>query len=77
MLLPLTGALGFVHPVVGIGGKQARRDLLVSAPPMAVMGRLAAKFSRTAPERRGQALVLSAAAVFLLFAAILGVVAFL
>jgi len=34
-------------------GPQAMRDMLLAAPPIAILGRIAGTFRRLAPDRRG------------------------
>lgn len=46
MMAPMTRALGHVHDVMSIAGPQAHKDLLRSAPPMALMGQVARLFKR-------------------------------
>lgn len=55
MLGPILRALGHIDDVVGLGGRQARRDLRRSAAPMAAMGRASALFGWMPPGRRGPA----------------------
>ena len=59
MLQPTMASLGYVDEVVRAAGRQASRDLLRSAPPMAVGARLAGSFRSIPPERRGYALLAS------------------
>jgi hypothetical protein len=57
MVRPLLGALGYVDGVVGAAGRRAVRDLVRSAPPMFVGGRLASWFRSLHPSRRGPAVM--------------------
>lgn len=64
-LHPMLTSIGYVDEVVRAGGPSASRDLLRSAPPMALMGRLAGLFRRLPPARRGAALLAATGAVAL------------
>lgn len=59
MVGPMLSALGHVHDVIASGGRQAQRDLVRAAPPMALAGRVAALFRRAAPDRRGRLAMLA------------------
>ena len=59
-------SLGFIETVLDTAGPRARRDLLTSAPPMFVAGRLAALFRPVQPRRRGVALLTATGAALTL-----------
>ena len=61
-LAPMLASLGYVDPVIRSAGPQASRDLLRSAPPMLLTARLTRLFAPVAHDRRGHALLVSAAA---------------
>jgi len=49
---PLVRGLGFFHDVLQQAGPQAMRDMLLAAPPIAILGRIAGVFRSVTPERR-------------------------
>lgn len=53
MLRPMARAIGYVEEVISDAGRSARRDLWRSAAPMALAGRVAARFSFLGPGLRG------------------------
>jgi hypothetical protein len=57
MLKPTLASIGYVDEVIRAAGPRATRDLLRSAPPMVLAGRLAGLFHNVAPGRRGYALL--------------------
>jgi hypothetical protein len=57
MLRPMVASLGYIDEVVRAGGPRAQRDLLRSAPPMALMARAAGLLRMLPPARRGAALL--------------------
>ncbi len=50
---PLVRGLGCFHEVLQQAGPQAMRDMLLAAPPIAILGRIAGTFRRFAPDHRG------------------------
>lgn len=50
---PLLEGLGYFSPSLARSGPRARRELLVAAPPVALLAWLAALFPNRAPHRRG------------------------
>jgi hypothetical protein len=61
VLRPMLASMGFVDQVLRDAGPQASKDLAKSAPPMLLGARMAVRFRGTAPERRGLAVVATAA----------------
>ena len=59
MLVPLATGLGYVHEVLRRAGRQAQRDMLRAALPMAVAGLIATCFRMLSPNRRGVAALLT------------------
>ena len=49
---PLLRGLGFFHEVLQQAGPQAMRDMLLAAPPIAILGRIAGVFRSVTPDRR-------------------------
>ncbi len=49
---PLTRGIGFFHDVLQQAGPQAMRDMLLAAPPIAILGRIAGVFRSVTPDRR-------------------------
>lgn len=62
MLSPVLASVGHVDPVIRRAGARAARDLLRSAPPMLLAGRMARLFGPVAPDRRGTAVMATVAA---------------
>jgi len=56
---PLMRGLGYFHEVLQQAGPQAMRDMLLAAPPIAILGRIAGTFRRLAPDHRGIPAVLT------------------
>ncbi len=56
---PLVRGLGHFHEVLQRAGPQAMRDMLLAAPPIAILGRIAGTFRRLAPDHRGIPAVLT------------------
>ncbi len=50
---PLVRGLGYFHEVLQQAGPQAMRDMLLAAPPIAIVGRIAGALRRLAPDHRG------------------------
>ncbi len=50
---PLVRGLGHFHEVLQQAGPQAMRDMLLAAPPIAILGRVAWTFRWLAPDHRG------------------------
>ncbi len=50
---PLLRGLGYFHHTLRNAGPQAMRDMLLAAPPIAILGRIAGTFRRLAPDHRG------------------------
>jgi hypothetical protein len=61
---PLARGIGHFHEVFRQAGPQAMRDMLLAAPPIAILGRIAGAFQSVTPDRR------AFPAVLLLFGAI-------
>ena len=49
----LVRGLGYFHEVLQQAGPQAMRDMLLAAPPIAILGRIAWTFRWLAPDHRG------------------------
>jgi hypothetical protein len=60
MMGPFKSAVGHVSDIMNLAGTQAWRDLWLSAPPMAIMGKLSARFKR---DKRGRSHVATKAVV--------------
>ncbi len=58
---PLARGMGYFQQVLGRAGPQAQRDMLWAAPPILLVGRLAALFGPLPLERRGLAALLTIA----------------
>ncbi len=56
---PLVREIGHFHEVLQRAGPQAMRDMLLAAPPIAILGRIAGTFRRLAPDHRGIPAVLT------------------
>ena len=69
---PLMRGIGYFYETLGKAGPQAKRDMVFAAPPIAMLGRIAAVFKRLGPEHRGVAAF--ATAVLTIFAGLAAVV---
>ncbi len=49
---PMMRGLGYFHEVLHQAGPQAVRDMLLAAPPIAILGRIAGVFRSVTPDRR-------------------------
>lgn len=63
---PLARGIGYMDAVLEDAGPRAKRELLLAAPPMALLASLARLFGRLDPERRGAAAIASLAGVLAL-----------
>lgn len=75
MMAPMMRAMGHVHGTMSLAGRQAHKDLIRSAPPMAMMGQIARFFRPFSPNTRGLAAAMTLGATTMALAGLTAVAA--
>jgi hypothetical protein len=70
-IAPLVRGLGMISPILGAAGRSARRDMLITLPPLYVAARAASLFRPLSPGARGVAGLALVLAVALALGAVL------